>query len=43
VSDAVIKEQQQSPDFTLPMVGSDDVVKNDHVHLADLKGGIVVT
>ncbi len=41
VSDVVIKEQQQSPGFT-PPGGSDDGVKNDHVHLADLKGGIVV-
>ena len=43
MSDAVIKKQQQSPDFTPPGVGSDDVVKNGHVHLAGLKGGIVVT
>jgi len=42
VSDAIPKEQQPAPDFTLPSVGSDDVVKNGQVHLADLKGRTVV-
>jgi thioredoxin-dependent peroxiredoxin len=42
MSDTAIQEQQSAPDFTLPAVGSDDVVKNGHVHLADLKGHTVV-
>ena len=42
MSDTVIQEQQPAPDFTLPAVGSDDVVKNGQVHLADLKGKTVV-
>ena len=37
-----IQEQQAAPDFTLPAVGSDDIVKNGHVHLADLKGHTVI-
>ncbi|MFL5694651.1 MAG: thioredoxin-dependent thiol peroxidase [Ktedonobacteraceae bacterium] len=41
MSDAV-KEQQPAPDFTLPAIGSADVVKNGQVHLADLKGHTVV-
>src|SRR5437763_2055477 len=42
MSDPVVKEQQAAPDFTLPAVGSDDVVNNGQVHLADLKGKTVV-
>src|SRR5215469_17727986 len=42
MSDAEINEQQLAPDFTLPAVGSDDVVKNGQVHLADLKGKTIV-
>ena len=42
MSEAEIKEQQPAPDFTLPAVGSDDIVKNDQVHLADLHGKSVV-
>ena len=42
VSDTAIQEQQSAPDFTLPAVGSDDIVKNGLVHLADLKGYTVV-
>jgi thioredoxin-dependent peroxiredoxin len=41
MSDAV-KEQQPAPDFTLPAIGSANVVKNGQVHLADLKGHTVV-
>lgn len=41
VSDAV-KEQQHAPDFTLPAVGSDAVVKNGQVHLQELQGRPVV-
>ena len=37
-----IEEQQPAPDFTLPAVGGDDIVKNGHVHLAELKGRTVV-
>ena len=37
-----VQEQQAAPDFTLPAVGSDDVVKNGQVHLADLRGRVVV-
>ena len=42
MSDTAIQEQQPAPDFTLPAVGSDDVVKNGQVHLADLRGKTVV-
>ncbi|HVB73648.1 MAG TPA: thioredoxin-dependent thiol peroxidase [Ktedonobacteraceae bacterium] len=42
MSDTMIKEQEPAPDFTLPAVGSEDVVKNGEVHLADLKGKTVV-
>jgi thioredoxin-dependent peroxiredoxin len=42
MSDTEIKEQQPAPDFTLPAVGSDDVVKDGQVHLQDLKGRTVV-
>ena len=42
MSDTEIKEQQPAPDFTLPAVGSDNVVKNGQVHLADLKGRTLV-
>lgn len=41
MSDAV-KEQQHAPDFTLPAVGSDAVVKNGQVHLQELQGRPVV-
>jgi len=42
MGDTAIQEQQPAPDFTLPAVGSDDVVKNGQVHLADLKGRTLV-
>lgn len=42
MDDAVVKEQAPAPDFTLPAVGNDDVVKNGQVHLSDLKNRIVV-
>ncbi len=42
MSEAEIKEQQPAPDFTLPAVGSDDIVKNNQVHLADLRGKTTV-
>jgi peroxiredoxin Q/BCP len=42
MSDTAIQEQQAAPDFTLPALGDDDVVKNGQVHLADLKERTVV-
>jgi thioredoxin-dependent peroxiredoxin len=42
MSDTEIKENQPAPDFTLPAVGSDDVVKNGQVHLRELQGRPVV-
>ena len=42
MSDTKIQEQQPAPDFTLPAVGSDDVVKNGQVHLQELQGRPVV-
>jgi peroxiredoxin Q/BCP len=42
VSDTEIQEQSPAPDFTLPAVGGEDVVKNGQVHLADLRGRTVV-
>jgi thioredoxin-dependent peroxiredoxin len=42
MSDTAIKEQQPAPDFTLPAVGSEDVVKNGQVHLQDLRGKTTV-
>ena len=37
-----IKEHSPAPDFTLPAVGSEKVVKNGHVHLQELQGRPVV-
>lgn len=37
-----VQEQQPAPDFTLPAIGSDDIVKDGQVHLADLHGHPVV-
>ena len=42
MSDTAVQEHQAAPDFTLPAVGNDDIVKNGQVHLADLKGHTVV-
>jgi thioredoxin-dependent peroxiredoxin len=42
LSDTAIQEQQSAPDFTLPAVGSEEIVKNGQVHLSDLKGHTVV-
>ncbi len=42
MSDTEIKEQEPAPDFTLPAVGSADVVKNGQVHLQELQGRPVV-
>ena len=37
-----VQEQQAAPDFTLPAVGSDDVVKNGQVQLSALRNHVVV-
>ena len=42
MSETIIEELQPAPDFTLPAVGSDEVVKNGQIHLGDLKGRTVV-
>jgi thioredoxin-dependent peroxiredoxin len=42
MSNTAIKEQQPAPDFTLPAVGSEDVVKNGQVHLQELRGKTTV-
>ena len=42
MSDTEIKEQQPAPDFTLPAIGSDDVVKNGQVQLSALRNHVVV-
>lgn len=42
MSDTTVQEQQPAPDFTLPAVGDDNVVKNGQVHLQDLQGKPVV-
>ena len=42
MSETIIKEQQPAPDFTLPAVGSDAVVKNGQVQLNALRGHTVV-
>src|SRR5579859_2602351 len=36
------QESQPAPDFTLPAIGDDAVVKNGQVHLADLRGKTVI-
>ena len=42
MSDTQVQEQQPAPDFTLPAIGNDDVVKDGHVQLSDLKNNVVV-
>ena len=42
MSETVIQELQPAPDFTLPAVGSDDVVKNGQVQLGALRGKNIV-
>lgn len=37
-----LKEGQPAPDFTLPAIGEDDVVKNGQIQLSDLQGKVVV-
>jgi peroxiredoxin Q/BCP len=42
MSDTQVKELQPAPDFILPAVGSDNVVKNGQVQLSALRGHTVV-
>lgn len=42
MSDTEIKELQPAPDFTLPAIGSDDVVKDGQVQLSALKNHVTV-
>ena len=42
MSNTEVKELQPAPDFTLPAVGSDDVVRNGQVQLSALRGKDVV-
>ena len=42
MSNTPIQEQQPAPDFTLPAVGSEKIVKNGQIHLVDLRGHTVV-
>jgi thioredoxin-dependent peroxiredoxin len=42
MSDTQVKELQPAPDFTLPAIGSDDVVKDGQVQLSTLRGHITV-
>ncbi len=42
MSDTEIKELQPAPDFTLPAIGSDDVVKDGQIQLSALSGHNIV-
>ena len=42
MSDTEIKEHQTAPDFTLPAIGPEEIVKDGQVRLSDLKDQIVV-
>lgn len=42
MSDMEIKESQPAPDFTLPAIGSDDVVKDGQVQLSALRNHVTV-
>ncbi len=42
MSETTIEEQTAAPDFTLAAIGPEEVVKNDQIHLSDLKGRTVV-
>ncbi|GER86147.1 putative peroxiredoxin bcp [Dictyobacter vulcani] len=42
MSETEIQEQQPAPDFTLPAIGSEEIVKDGQVHLGGLKGHNVV-
>lgn len=42
MADTRVEESQPAPDFTLPVVGSDEAVKDGQLHLSDLRGHTVV-
>src|SRR5579859_3528332 len=42
MSETIIEEQQPAPDFTLPAIGSDTVVKNGQVQLSALRNHVIV-
>jgi len=42
MSNTIIEEQQPAPDFTLPAIGSDAVVKDGQVQLSALRNHVVV-
>lgn len=42
MSDTEVKESQPAPDFTLPAIGNNDVVKDDRVQLSALRNHVVV-
>jgi len=42
VVDTIIQELQPAPDFILPAIGSDDIVKNGQVQLSALANRIIV-
>ncbi|MBA2393776.1 MAG: peroxiredoxin [Ktedonobacteraceae bacterium] len=42
MNDAEIKELQPAPDFTLPAIGSDDIVKDGQVQLSALRNHVTV-
>ncbi|HKF36974.1 MAG TPA: peroxiredoxin, partial [Ktedonobacteraceae bacterium] len=42
MSNIVVQESQPAPDFTLPALGSDEVVKNGRVQLSALRNHVVV-
>ena len=42
MSHTEVKESQPAPDFTLPAIGSDDVVKDGKVQLSALRNHVVV-
>ncbi len=42
MSETSIEEQQAAPDFTSAAIGPEDVVKNDQIHLSDLRGRTIV-
>jgi thioredoxin-dependent peroxiredoxin len=42
MSDTAVRESQSAPDFTLPAVGSPDVVKDGQVQLSALRNHVIV-
>jgi peroxiredoxin Q/BCP len=42
MSDALVKELQPAPDFTLPAIGSETIVNNGQVQLSALRGHSIV-